>query len=133
MNIDEMKKLGGYWYLATPYSKYVDGIEMAFKLAAIYSAALIKAGLGVYSPIAHTHTIAMCGGLDPMDHSIWLPADRPLMDAAVGLIVCQMAGWLESHGVAHEIDVFCEADKPVYYWQPLDDPVLARESINEGI
>ena len=54
------------------------------------AAVLIRQGIRVYSPIAHTHPIAIHGGIDPLDHKIWLPADAPFMHGAVGLIVSAM-------------------------------------------
>jgi hypothetical protein len=110
-----------FWYLATPYSRYYSrypgGIHVAFDQACYQASILIRAGVRVYCPIAHTHPIAMQGGLDPHDHAIWLPADRPFIDAAHGLIVCKMAGWEESKGVKAEIAIFEEADKPVLFME----------------
>ncbi|MEE9598198.1 MAG: DUF1937 family protein [Acidiferrobacterales bacterium] len=109
-----------YWYVATPYSKYPEGVTAAFTEACRATAALLKHGIRVYSPIAHTHPIAIHGGLDVKDLSIWLPADRPLMQAAVGMIVVKMKGWEESTGIAHEIEAFKKAGKPVLEmeWPP---------------
>lgn len=105
-------------YLATPYSKYEHGLEAAFILAAANTALLVKAGIPVYSPIAHTHPVAIHGGIDPYDHSIWIPADKPMMDAASALIVLTAQGWSESKGIAIEIDEFARAGKPVIYMTP---------------
>ena len=104
-----------YWYVATPYSNYIGGLDAAFLAACRVTAALIKAGIRVYCPIAHTHPVAIHGGLDPLDHAIWMPADRPLMEAASGLIVVKMQGWGESRGVQEEIKVFKNAGKPIHY------------------
>lgn len=76
---------------------------------------LIAQGIPAYSPIAHTHPIAVECGIDPLDHEIWLPADRPMMDAACGLVVVKMDGWQESKGVNYEITRFLEQGKPVHY------------------
>ena len=73
------------------------------------AANLIEQGMRIYCPIAHTHPIAIYGDLDPLDHTIWLPADGPFMDAAVGLIVVRMRGWDKSKGIAAEIKRFGEA------------------------
>ncbi len=107
-----------YWYLATPYSKFPSGIDRAFEAACKESALLIRNRVPIYCPIAHTHPIAMEGDIDPFDHTIWLPADRPMMDAACGLIVCQMETWDISYGIAEEIKVFTAAKKPVIYMTP---------------
>lgn len=104
-----------FWYLATPYSKYPGGIEAAFILACQAAADLIEAGVRVYSPIAHTHPIAVYGHIDPYAHDIWLPADAPFMEAAFGLIVLRAPGWGESYGIGEEIKVFSAAGKPIVY------------------
>jgi nucleoside 2-deoxyribosyltransferase len=109
-------------YLATPYSKYAAGIECAFKDAAALTGKLLTAGIKIYSPIAHTHPIAIYGNLDPLDHSIWMPFDEAMMTASSALLVAQMQGWRESYGVNYEIGFFLNADKPVFYL----DTVLMR-------
>lgn len=111
----------GFWYLATPYSKYGDGPEAAFVEAAKIVGSLIGSGMAVYSPIAHTHPVAIHSGMDPLDHNIWLPADKPMMDAAIGLIVAKMLGWEDSYGIGEEIKAFRAADKPIMYLECKDD------------
>jgi hypothetical protein len=107
-----------YYYLATPYSKYEAGLEGAFHLAARNTALLIRAGVPTFSPIAHTHPVAVHGNIDPYDYDVWIPADKPMMDAACGLIVLMAAGWDQSKGVAIEIEEFKKAGKPVVYMMP---------------
>lgn len=107
-----------FYYLASPYSRYPAGIEQAFRDACRETGLLIRAGIPVFSPIAMTHPVAMVCGMDPLDHSIWLAADRPMMDAAEGIIVCQMEGWEHSYGIAEEIKVFKAANKVVIYMVP---------------
>lgn len=102
-------------YLATPYSKYPAGLEEAFKDAAKLTARLLRIGVKVYSPIAHTHPIAVYGKLDALDHSIWLPFDEAIMGKADALLVAKMATWDQSKGIAHEIEFFSKAGKPIYY------------------
>lgn len=105
-------------YLATPYSKWPTGINDAFIEAAKLAAKLMVSGVKVYSPIAHTHPLAIYGEVDPMDHSIWLPFDEAMMQAASVLIVAHMDGWQESKGIAHEIDFFERAGKPIFDLDP---------------
>lgn len=93
-------------------------LEEAFQEASRQSAILVSTGIPVLSPIAHTHPIALYGGIDPLDYRIWLPADKPFMDAASGLIVCMLEGWETSVGVMHEIDAFEKARKPIIYMTP---------------
>lgn len=111
-------KPAGFYYLGTPYSKYRGGLEAAFVEASRIAAALIAEGLAVFSPIAHSHPIAMHGRLDPLAHGLWLPLDEPLMRAADGLIVAEMEGWRESYGLSVEIDHFRRAGKPIFHIDP---------------
>lgn len=105
-------------YLGTPYSKYPAGLDAAFRDAAKLTGALLVAGVKVYSPIAHTHPIAMNANLDPYDHKIWLPSDAAIMGKADAMVVAMMPSWAYSFGIAHEINVFEAAKKPVFYLDP---------------
>lgn len=106
-------------YLATPYTKYHLGIEAAFSHAAEIAAKLLRKGVRIYSPIAHTHPLALHGKIDPLDHSIWLPFDEAMMDAADCLVVARMKGWDESFGVKHEIEFFARERKPILHLDPV--------------
>lgn len=110
-------------YLATPYSKLE--LVKAFEDAARIAAALLSSGMKVYSPIAHTHPLAIYGHLDPLDHSIWLPFDEAMMRVCDALIVAHMSGWDESVGIAHEIAFFAHADKPIFDLNP-DTMVMTK-------
>lgn len=114
-------------YLATPYSKWVPGLHDAFIQACILASRLLTAGVKVYSPIAHTHPLAIYGKLDPLDHSIWLPFDEAMMDAAQVLLVAHMDGWRESKGVAHEIDFFDREGKPIFDLNPQTLAMVKRK------
>lgn len=117
-----------FYYLASPYSKYPHGINAAHADICREAALLVKSGIPVYSPIAHTHPIALNGDIDPFDHNIWLEADRAFMDAAKAIIVCQMEGWESSYGVSFEIQAFRAAGKPVFFMVPGVVPELTEES-----
>lgn len=112
-----MNRLAAYplVYLATPYTRYPAGPEAAFRDACRLAAKLLTAGVKVYSPIAHTHPIAVHGNLDPLDHGIWLPFDEAMMAASATLLVAQLEGWRESFGVTFEINFFKTWLKPVFY------------------
>jgi hypothetical protein len=112
-----------FYYLATPYSRYIDGPEEAFREASRQCAVLVRAGVPVFSPIAMTHPVAEFGGIDPLDCETWLAVDRPMMDAAKGLIVCTMHGWQDSYGVSEEIRIFQGAGKPIVFMTPGVVPV----------
>ena len=120
-----------YWYLASPYSKYKDGIEAAFTEICKQSGLLIKSGVPVYCPIAHTHPIAINSGMDPYDHEIWLKVDQPLIDSSYGMIVCMMDGWDQSYGINHEIEEFTKAKKTIIYMEPGKVPEEILEEIGK--
>jgi nucleoside 2-deoxyribosyltransferase len=102
-------------YLASPYSKYDQGIVAAFQHASIVAARLMQAGVKVYSPIAHTHSLAVYGEIDPLDHSIWMPFDEAMMHACDALAVAKMPGWSDSYGISQEVAYFHRHGKPVHF------------------
>ena len=106
------------YYLATPYSKYPAGTEAAFYDASILAGRLMQRGVFVYSPIVHTHPIAVNNRMDLKDLSIWLPFDELIMAKLDAMIVAHMTGWEESRGIAHEIEFFEKAKKPIYDLDP---------------
>lgn len=118
MIIDELRKYD-LIYLATPYSKYPEGLEIAFRRASALAARLMLRGLKVYSPIAHTHPLAIHGGVNPLDHSIWLPFDEAIMKKADALLVARMKSWERSYGISEEIKFFNAAGKPVHHLDPV--------------
>ncbi|HEV8492476.1 MAG TPA: DUF1937 family protein [Candidatus Angelobacter sp.] len=107
-----------YWYLATPYSKYPDGITTAFRVACEQTALLVRARIPVFCPIAHTHPIALEGGIDPYDHTIWIPADKPFMECSKGLIFCKLPSWEISDGMRIEREFFESQKRPVIDMTP---------------
>jgi len=115
INISVFDNHDGYFYLASPYTKYPSGIEDAFAEVCCAAAWCLKNGIIVYSPIAHTHPVADFGGLDHFDHDMWMAFDRPMMEAAKGIIVCMMPTWELSRGIDIEIAQFKNAGKAVYY------------------
>lgn len=105
----------GYWYLATPYSKWLNGLEDANIVAQKLAARLIEAEVPIFSPIAHTHGISTyVTEIDKRDFDFWLGVDKPLVDMACGLLIADLKGWQESRGVNLEINWFAEAKKPVW-------------------
>lgn len=121
--------LKGLNYLATPYSKFPHGIQVAFENACQIAARLLTRGVKVYSPIAHTHPIAIHGGLNPYDHSIWLPFDQAIMECCSGLIVAHMEGWDISYGIAEEIKFFNEFRKDIYDLEPATLSITKRPAV----
>ena len=107
-----------YWYLATPYTKYPGGLEVAYRDASIQAAMLIEAGIYVFCPIAHSHPIAVHGGLPTCDHKLWLAFDECMMSCAQGMIQCRLEGWDQSYGMDFEKRWFERLGKPVIPMEP---------------
>ena len=101
-------------YLATPYTKYQTGIEMAFRDAAAVAAKLMTAGVPVYSPICHGHPMTLYGGVEPLNHNLWLSYDETMMNKCDALVIARMNGWQDSYGVAEEAKHFRASNKPIY-------------------
>lgn len=117
--IDRIKALGSYPYLASPFSKYETGLDAACCDVSTLGGKLIKKGLlSIYSPIAHSFTLAYFGDIDPRNHKLWLEAERPRMEAASCMIIAMMDGWRESFGIAFETNLFRKAGKPIFYIDP---------------
>ena len=107
-----------FWFLATPYSKYPHGLDAAFRLAARQRGLLVRAGIPVFSPIVHSHAVAMECGIDPYDHAIWLPAETPMRRAASGIILLRAESWEISFGMKLEYEEFRAAGKPTIWMDP---------------
>lgn len=107
-----------YWYLATPYSKYPQGEECAFHDAAVQAGFLLKNGIHIYCPIAHTHPIHT--RLMNFEHSYehYLALDKAIFLPCKGVIVCMLPSWKDSHGIGQEIGWAEELGKPVVYMEP---------------
>lgn len=94
------------YYLASPYTKYPGGIQKAFEAICRIAGWLTLKGVGVYSPIAHTHPIAIQSGMDPYAHEIWLPQDFKIMSKCDALLIAKMKTWEHSYGIEQEIKFF---------------------------
>lgn len=108
-------------YLATPYTNYPKGTHEAFVDACEGAARFLRAGIPTFSPIAHSHPIAMHGRLDPFVLNTWLPINHYAFDACEALLVYKLEGWAESEGVAAEIRQFDLDKKPIYFFDPEND------------
>jgi hypothetical protein len=107
-----------YLYLGSPYSKYPLGLDAAFEEICRIAGRFAKAGIPVYSPIAHTHPIAKYSGIDPYNHAIWLPFDEPMIEGAKALVIVCMESWEISYGIEEERKTFLRLNKPIHYFNP---------------
>lgn len=107
-------------YAASPYRGYKGGdLEAAHMDVSEVAGRLIERGVNVFSPIAHSHEIAKHSGIDPVDHSIWMPIDAAMASACDALVVICLDGWMASKGIEEEIEIFEQRGKTVYYLDPV--------------
>ena len=89
-------------YLASPYSHPdADVRRDRFEAACRVAAGMMRAGDLVFSPIAHSHPIAVHGGL-PLDWEFWKPWDRWALAHCDRFAILTLDGWQESRGVTAE-------------------------------
>jgi hypothetical protein len=103
-------------YAASPYSRYAGGLDQACDDVCEVVGRLIANGVRAFSPVAHSHTIAMASGVDPLDHKLWLDLDEAIAPQCHALVVIELDGWQESDGIAKEIRWF--STRPVFYLNP---------------
>ena len=104
--------MSGFYYVCSPYRSYPGGMDAAFKAAAKFTARLIDAKVEVYSPILHAHHAARYVRLAPPEGDFWLDRQIPFLEAAQGLIIACMPGWLDSSGIRFERTFNADAKKP---------------------
>lgn len=108
------------YYLASPYSHPdADVRELRFQQVCEAAAWLLRAGVYVFSPIAHSHPIARFGL--PKGWDWWREYDFRYLSICAGTIVLMMPGWRESVGVTDEIAETRAQGKPLVHLDyPLD-------------
>lgn len=105
-------------YLASPYSHQSQSVmQDRFERVCRVAARLMGEGVHLYSPIAHTHPIAVQGSL-PRGWEFWEQYDRKLLAACQELWIVTLEGWKESKGVAAELAIAGEMGLPVKYIEP---------------
>src|SRR3990167_9554132 len=109
----------GYIYLASPYTHADPWVKLArYQDACRAAAVLMKRGHVVFSPIAHSHAVETVGLDRVYSGEFWRHQDIPLLRHADKLIVLTLYGWLQSAGVAWEIELARELDIEVGFMGP---------------
>lgn len=88
-------------YLATPYSHSCSLIRKhRFEKVSLVAAQLFNQGIISFSPISHSHPIALngCG----TDWDTWQDFDRQMMDVCKELFILMEPGWEHSEGIKQE-------------------------------
>jgi hypothetical protein len=107
-------------YLATPYTDPDPAVmEARFDLACRIAGYLMARGHVVFSPIAHSHPIAVRCEL-PRGWEFWEQQDAWMIDSASELVVAKMRGWERSKGITKEIEIAHGCGVPVRYMEVPD-------------
>jgi hypothetical protein len=93
-------------------------LDSRFHAANRAAALLMAKGKLVFSPISHTHPIAMAGEL-PTGWSYWEAYDRAMLYCCEELIVLTLIGWKDSVGVSNEIRIATELGLTITYMAPV--------------
>jgi hypothetical protein len=92
-----------FTYIASPYSHPEAAVrEARFEAVSQFAAGLIKHGEVVFSPIAHSHPLAVKYDLAG-DFDFWIHQNYGMLSKASKLLVLCLPGWEESRGVQAEI------------------------------
>lgn len=111
-------------YLASPYSHEDKAVEAArFESVCKVAAALMREGQMVFSPIAHTHPIALAGDL-PRGFDYYAAYDELMISRCDELYVLMLDGWRESVGVTAEVEIARRLGKRVRYVTLTPDAIL---------
>ena len=102
-------------YLACPYSHEYLTVKIGrFWKANEKAAELMKQGHIVFSPISHSHPIALQCDL-PGDYHYWKAWNRSFIEWCDQVWILRLEGWKESIGVKGEIEDAAELGKPSFY------------------
>lgn len=103
-----------YFYVASVYTQDPEGPEHAFDNASKAGAWLVKQGVHVMVPIAHSHPISRHLPKELNTHDVWMKQDFPLVANAKGIILVEMPGFEKSKGMTMEA-AWCKAwGKPTF-------------------
>lgn len=102
-------------YLAVPYTHISPFVrERRFEMVNYKAAELMKEGHIVFSPISHSHPIAVQENL-PLTAEFWQQMNESFLDWCDSVYVYRLAGWQGSTGIQSEIEYAIKTGKPVIY------------------
>lgn len=111
--------IGELIYLACPYSDPDPAVMVArFDAVNRVGARLMAEGKYIFSPISHTHPLAVVGSL-PRGWDYWEGYDKCMISRCSKLIVLKLDGWVKSTGVNAEVKIAKEMGIPVEYLDPI--------------
>src|SRR5437016_3073890 len=104
-------------YLASPFSIYRYGHTAAVQHISAIAKELVEAEIRLFCPVAHSWPLIQAG-LDPLDRDRWNKINAPFLRACSVLVIAKLRGWEDSVGIAHEVEQFTAANKPIYDLDP---------------
>lgn len=100
-------------YLASPYSHPRREVrEQRAATAARVAASLMWRGMMVFSPVAHSHAVALAGAL-PAEFAFWREWCLEMLARCDEMLIIPMPGYEESAGIAAETARATELGKAV--------------------
>lgn len=104
-------------YLAGPYSHESSVIKNnRFEKLTDVAAQLMNEGNIVYSPITHSHPIAIKHSL-PGDWGYWQASCEAMLSRCDKMVIVKMEGWEKSVGLAGEIEIANALGIPIEYYK----------------
>lgn len=104
-------------HLASPYSHPSALVRRErFEAACRAAAALLRAGIPVFSPIAHSHPIAQHGL--PGSWDFWRAVDCEYLRRCDALVLLRLPGWERSVGVHAEVAAARQWGMPIIELDP---------------
>jgi len=104
-------------YLASPYSDKSTAVQYdRYSMAVSAVAALVRNGCFVFSPIVHSHPVAMLSDM-PGDYAYWQDFDEAMLRRCDRMIVLKLQGWRTSLGVQAEIEVAMRLGMNIEYME----------------
>src|SRR5271157_2943825 len=112
-------------YLGSPYSHDDPAVvEKRFQAVCRYAASLMRIGVKVFSPIAHTHPIAQYDL--PKGWDFWQQYDEAFLERCDAMIVLMLDGYRESKGLRGETEYMRKHGKPIE-WHTEDGRCVMTE------
>lgn len=115
-------------YLACPYSHRSPTVMASrFNIANKVAGELIKMGYIIFSPISHTHPIALACDL-PLGFVYWNKFDTAYISVSSVLFVILIDGWRRSIGVQNEMKIAQQLGVTIKYIHLSDKGIEIRDT-----
>ena len=117
-------------YLAVPYSHDDRDIMLArFRMVSKVAGQLIRAGNLVYSPISHSHPMAL-ESIVGTTYEDWRELDEFYLLRSDVFMILTIDGWRESKGMVEEIKFATDNAKPIILLPPVISTNITRSTDN---